>query len=248
MIQVENLHKSFNGLEVLRGTSFQVEKGEILALIGRSGYGKSVLLKLIAGLLRPDKGRVLIDGYDIFHLRGRKLEEIRRRFGFLFQSGALFDSLTIFENVAFPLREKTRLMEEEIRKGVLGLLDQVDLRGAEEKYTAQISGGMVKRAALARALVVNPEIMLFDEPTTGLDPIIACSILNLIDSLHKRFGFTGILVTHEIPAVFQFVQKVAMLHEGRILTLASPDQIQSSQDPVVQQFIAGCAEGPIRYH
>jgi phospholipid/cholesterol/gamma-HCH transport system ATP-binding protein len=130
----------------------------------------------------------------------------------------------------------------------LGLLDQVDLRGAEEKYTAQISGGMMKRAALARALVVNPEIMLFDEPTTGLDPIIACSILNLIDSLHKHLGFTGILVTHEIPAVFQFVQKVAMLHEGRILTLASPDQIQSSQDPVVQQFITGCVEGPIHYH
>jgi phospholipid/cholesterol/gamma-HCH transport system ATP-binding protein len=248
MIQVENLHKSFNGLEVLRGTSFQVEKGEILALIGRSGYGKSVLLKLIAGLLRPDKGRVLIDGYDIFRLRGRKLEEIRRRFGFLFQSGALFDSLTIFENVAFPLREKAKLSEEEIRRKVLDLLDQVDLNGAEEKYTAQISGGMIKRAALARALVINPEIMLFDEPTTGLDPIIACSILNLIDSLHKRLGFTGILVTHEIPAVFQFVQKVAMLHERKILTLASPDQIQSSQDPIVQQFITGCVEGPIRYH
>jgi phospholipid/cholesterol/gamma-HCH transport system ATP-binding protein len=248
MIQVENIHKSFNGLEVLRGTSLQVDKGEILALIGRSGYGKSVLLKLIAGLLRPDKGRVLIDGHDIFRLRGKKLEEIRRRFGFLFQSGALFDSLTVFENVAFPLREKAKLREEEIRRKVLDLLDQVDLKGAEEKYTAQMSGGMMKRAALARALVINPEIMLFDEPTTGLDPIIACSILNLIDSLHKRFGFTGILVTHEIPAVFQFVQKVAMLHEGRILTLASPDQIQSSRDPVVQQFITGCVEGPIRYH
>jgi phospholipid/cholesterol/gamma-HCH transport system ATP-binding protein len=248
MIQVENIHKSFNGLEVLRGASLQVDQGEILALIGRSGYGKSVLLKLIAGLLRPDKGRVLIDGHDIFRLRGKKLEEIRRRFGFLFQSGALFDSLTVFENVAFPLREKAKLREEEIRRKVLDLLDQVDLKGAEEKYTAQMSGGMMKRAALARALVINPEIMLFDEPTTGLDPIIACSILNLIDSLHKRFGFTGILVTHEIPAVFQFVQKVAMLHEGRILTLASPDQIQSSRDPVVQQFITGCVEGPIRYH
>jgi phospholipid/cholesterol/gamma-HCH transport system ATP-binding protein len=248
MIQVENVHKSFDGLEVLRGASLQVDQGEILALIGRSGYGKSVLLKLIAGLLRPDKGRVLIDGHDIFRLRGKKLEEIRRRFGFLFQSGALFDSLTVFENVAFPLREKAKLREEEIRRKVLDLLDQVDLKGAEEKYTAQMSGGMMKRAALARALVINPEIMLFDEPTTGLDPIIACSILNLIDSLHKRFGFTGILVTHEIPAVFQFVQKVAMLHEGRILTLASPDQIQSSRDPVVQQFITGCVEGPIRYH
>ncbi len=248
MIRIEDLHKSFSTLEVLKGTSFQVEKGEILALIGRSGYGKSVLLKLVAGLLKPDRGRVLIDGEDIFSMTGRRLQEIRRRFGFLFQSGALFDSLTLFENVAFPLREKDKLGEEEIRKRVLDLLDHVDLRGAEGKYTAQISGGMMKRAALARALVGNPEIMLFDEPTTGLDPIIACAILNLIDSLHKRLGFTGILVTHEIPAVFQFVQKVAMLHEGKVLILGTPEQILSSQDPVVRQFITGCTDGPIRYH
>ena len=173
---------------------------------------------------------------------------MRGRLGFLFQGGALFDSETVFENVAFPLRERTKLGEPEIRKKVMDLLEQVDLIGSENKYPAQLSGGMVKRAAFARALVTNPEIMLFDEPTTGLDPIIACAILNLIESLHSHFGFTGILVTHEIPSVFRFVQKVAMLHEGKILMVQTPEEIQSSMHPIIQQFIAGCVEGPIPYH
>ncbi len=248
MIRIEDVHKSFDGLEVLRGVSLQVERGEILALIGRSGYGKSVLLKHVAGLIKPERGHVFIDDNDICHLRGKKLEEMRNRFGFLFQSGALFDSLTVYENVAFPLKEKTRLSEGEIKKKVLDMLDQVDLIGSENKYPAQISGGMIKRAALARSLIRDPEIMLFDEPTTGLDPIIACAILNLIDSLHRRLGFTGILVTHEVATVFKFVQKVAMLHEGRILAAESPEEMQSSSHPIIQQFIAGCVDGPIRYH
>lgn len=248
MIEVEGLHKSFDGLQVLRGVSFHVAKGELLALIGRSGYGKSVLLKHVAGLIRPDRGRVLIDGNDLGILKGKELEEMRSRFGFLFQNGALFDSLTIFENVAFPLKEKTKLRDDEIKKRVLSILDEVGLSGAENKYPAQISGGMVRRAALARSLVRNPEIMFFDEPTTGLDPIIGHAILNLIDSCHKRFGFTGILVTHEIPRAFEIVQKVAMLHEGAILIVASSEGILSSSDPIVQQFIAGNIEGPIQYH
>jgi phospholipid/cholesterol/gamma-HCH transport system ATP-binding protein len=248
MIKVEDLYKSFDGLEVLRGVSFQVETGEILALIGRSGYGKSVLLKHIAGLIRPDRGHVFVDGNDMCCLRGKKLGEVRSRFGFLFQSGALFDSLTVYENVAFPLREKTRLSEEEIRKKVMDMLSQVDLIGSENKYPAQISGGMIKRTALARSLIRNPEIMLFDEPTTGLDPIIACAILNLIESLHQSLRFTGILVTHEIPSVFKFVQKVAMLHEGKILEMESPEKMQLSSNPAIQQFITGCVDGPIRYH
>jgi phospholipid/cholesterol/gamma-HCH transport system ATP-binding protein len=248
MIEVDNLHKSFDGLQVLRGASFHVAKGELLALIGRSGYGKSVLLKHVAGLIRPDRGRVLIDGNDLGILKGKELEEMRSRFGFLFQNGALFDSLTIFENVAFPLKEKTKLRDHEIKKRVLSILDEVGLSGAENKYPAQISGGMVRRAALARSLVRNPEIMFFDEPTTGLDPIIGHAILNLIDSCHKRFGFTGILVTHEIPRAFEIVQKVAMLHEGAILIVASSQAILSSRDPIVQQFIAGNIEGPIQYH
>jgi phospholipid/cholesterol/gamma-HCH transport system ATP-binding protein len=248
MIKVENLHKSFDGLHVLRGVSFQVEKGEILALVGRSGYGKSVLLKHVVGLLKPDEGRVLIDDNDIGRLRGKKLESIRSRFGFVFQNGALFDSLTLFENVTFPLREKTKLSEKEIRQKALDILEQVGLSGSENKYPAQISGGMVRRAALARSLVRNPEILLFDEPTTGLDPIIASAILNLIDSCHKRFGFTSILVTHEIPKAFEIVQKVAMLHDGRTLTVDTPEGIQSSKDPIVHQFITGGVEGPIDYH
>jgi phospholipid/cholesterol/gamma-HCH transport system ATP-binding protein len=248
MINVEDLHKSFDGLHVLRGVSFQVAKGEILALIGRSGYGKSVLLKHVAGLIKPDEGRVLIDDNDINRLRGKKLEWMRSRFGFVFQNGALFDSMTVFENVAFPLREKTKRSEKEIREKVLDALEQVGLAGAENKYPAQISGGMVRRVALARALVRNPEIMFFDEPTTGLDPIIASAILNLIDSCHKRFGFTGLLVTHEIPKAFEIVQKVAMLHDGKTLTVDTPEGVQSSKDPVIHQFITGGVEGPIDYH
>jgi phospholipid/cholesterol/gamma-HCH transport system ATP-binding protein len=248
MIKVENLHKSFNGLKVLRGASFQVSTGEIVALIGRSGYGKSVLLKHVAGLIRPDQGHVFIDGKDICHVRGKELEELRSRFGFVFQSGALFDSMTVFENIAFPLEEKTKLGDQEIREKVLSALDHVGLTGAENKYPAQISGGMMKRVALARALVRNPEIMLFDEPTTGLDPIIGHAILNLIDSSHKRFGFTGMLVTHEIPKVFEIVQKVALLHEGAILAIGSPEEMLSSKDPIVHQFITGSIEGPIQYH
>jgi len=248
MIKIEDLHKSFNGLEVLKGATFEVPKGEILALIGRSGYGKSVLLKHVAGLMRPDRGRVLLDNKDIGSLRGKELERVRSRFGFVFQNGALFDSLTVFENVAFPLREKTKWSEQEIKNRVLSMLEKVGLSSAENKYPAQISGGMIRRTALARALVRNPEIMLFDEPTTGLDPIIGRAILNLIDSSHNQFGFTGIIVTHEIPKIFDIVQKVAMLHEGRILTVESPDQILFSSNPVVQQFITGSAEGPIQYH
>ena len=248
MIRVEDLHKSFDGLEVLRGVSFQVEKGEIVALIGRSGYGKSVLLKHIAGLMRPDRGRVVIDGEDICCLRGKELERLRSRFAFLFQNGALFDSLTVFENVAFPLREKAKLSERETKERVLSELEQVGLAGAEHKYPAELSGGMIKRAALARALVREPEIMLFDEPTTGLDPIIAHAMLNLIDSCHKRLNFTGIIVTHQIPRVFDIVQKVVMLHGGVALITGSPDEILASKDPVVEQFITGSVEGPIEYH
>ncbi len=242
MIRVEDLYKSFNGLEVLRGVSLEIERGEILALIGMSGYGKSVLLKHIAGLMKPDRGRVLVDGEDMCCLKGRELERLRSRFGFLFQGGALFDSLTIFENVAFPLKEKTTLSDREIREKVLSKLEQVGLSGSEHKYPAEISGGMVKRAALARALARDPEIMLFDEPTTGLDPIIAHAILTLIDSCHKGLQFTGIIVTHQIPRIFGIVQKVAMLYGVTILTMGSPEEFLSSNEPIVKQFVSGNVE------
>ncbi|MGZ3604027.1 MAG: ABC transporter ATP-binding protein [Thermodesulfobacteriota bacterium] len=237
MIELENLYKSFEDVEVLKGASLQVKRGEIVGLIGGSGHGKTVILKHVAGLMRPDRGHVYIDGKDVYSLRGDELAELRNHLGFLFQSGALFSSLTVFDNVAFPLREKTHLGEEEIREKVITALEQVGLRGAEDKYPAQISGGMIKRTALARSLVRNPEIMLFDEPTTGLDPVIAHTILDLVKSIHKDLRFTGIIVSHELLRVFQTVQKVAMLHEGVILFVGTPEEIMASRDPVVQQFV-----------
>lgn len=237
MILLEDIHKSFDGAEVLKGISLEVKKGEILALIGRSGYGKSVLLKHVAGLMKPDRGRVLVDGRDICAMKGRDLFRLRARLGFLFQSGALFDSMTIFDNVAFPLREKKRLSDEELRQKVRSELEQVGLIGSEDKFPSQTSGGMVKRASLARALIEEPEIMLFDEPTTGLDPITGRNILNLIQSCHERLRFTGIIVTHEIPRVFGIVDKVAMLQEGAVAFFGTPEEILNSEDPLVKPFV-----------
>ena len=248
MIRIEDLHKSFDSVQVLKGVSCEILTGEILALIGGSGHGKSVILKHVAGLLKPDRGHILIDGVDVYSLRGSDLEQLRGRFGYLFQGGALFSSLTVYDNVAFPLREKTKWSEQQIRDRVLSVLDQVGLKGAEDKYTAQLSGGMIKRTALARSLVRNPEIMFFDEPTTGLDPVIAHTILDLIQSIHKSLGFTGIIVSHELSRVFQIVQRVAMLYDGVIRMIGTPEEILSSKDPVVQQFISGSTQGPIKLY
>lgn len=239
MIKIENLKKSFNGIAVLKGASLEVGDKEVIALIGPSGDGKSVFLKHVAGLLRPDSGQILFNGKDLCSLRRTELIKLRSRFGFLFQNGALFDSMTVYDNVAFPLREKTRLNEKKVRERVINELELVGLTGAEEKFPDQLSGGMAKRAALARALVRSPEIMLFDEPTTGLDPIIVHSIHALIASTHKRLGFSGIIVSHEIPEVFAFVQKVAFLHEGVIRFVGTPKEIFKTDDAVVQDFIRG---------
>ena len=245
MIRIEDLHRSFDGVDVLQGVSLELRKGSLLALIGRSGCGKSVLLKHIAGLLRPDRGRVLIEGEDISRLRGKALSGLRERLGFLFQGGALFDSMTVYDNVAFPIREKTRMREPEIRDRVQGELARVGLAGAENKHPSQLSGGMQKRVALARELISEPEIMLFDEPTTGLDPIIGHAILKLIDDLHQRLQFSGIIVTHEIHKVFEIVDHVVLLHEGRVQVQGALQDILSSEDPVVRQFVHGEIEGPL---
>jgi phospholipid/cholesterol/gamma-HCH transport system ATP-binding protein len=244
---MEEIHKSFNGFPVLKGVSLEVKKGEILTLIGGSGHGKSVILKHIVGLIKPDRGRILIDGMDLSQLKGNQLEALRSRFGYLFQGGALFSSLTVFDNVAFPLREKTKRTEEEIRVKVLHQLEEVGLSDAGHKFPAEISGGMLKRTAFARALVTKPEIILFDEPTTGLDPVIAHTILDLIQSIHANLSFTGIIVTHELGRVFPIAHRVAMLYEGRILAAGSPEEILSSGDPIVRQFISGSGEGPIQF-
>ncbi len=245
MICIENLRKAFGGQEVLRDVSLRVNTGEFVALVGMSGSGKSLLLRHVVRLIRPDGGRVLVDGRDIARMPREELEAMRSRIGYVFQSGALFDSLTAFENVAFPLREKTRLGESAIRKKVMEELDQVGLADAEHKFPAQLSGGMLKRVALARTLVRDPEIVLFDEPTTGLDPIVVNSILQLFDSVHKRRNLTGILVSHEIPEIFGIVQNIAMLHEGRIIAVETPESIRCSPHPVVDQFVNGKTEGPI---
>jgi phospholipid/cholesterol/gamma-HCH transport system ATP-binding protein len=224
---------------VLRGVSLDVPTGSITVIIGRSGGGKSVLLKHLIGLLYPDQGRVLVDGVEITSLRGRALDDVRRRYGVVFQGGALFDSLSCQENVAFPLREKLRLPSAEIAKRVEAALAQVGLEGIGAKFPAEISGGMRKRVAIARALVTEPEIVFFDEPTTGLDPVLVNTIHHLILDLHRRFRFTAVVVSHEIPEIFEIADTVAMLHEGRIVEAGPPAAIQASSSRVVRQFIRG---------
>jgi phospholipid/cholesterol/gamma-HCH transport system ATP-binding protein len=247
MIALRNIHKSFNGNNVLKGINLEIQEGEMFALIGRSGLGKSVLLKHIVGLMQPEQGEILINGININRLRGRKLEDIRRKFGFLFQEGALFDSLTVYDNVAFPLREKTKLSEAQIREKVHFELEQMGLKNDGGKYPAELSGGMRKRTALARAIIMQPSIMLFDEPTTGLDPIIGQSILNYIQSCHERVKFTGIIVTHDVPRVFSVVQKIAMLYDGAIIINGTYEEILQQHNPVFDQFMAGSLEGPLSY-
>jgi phospholipid/cholesterol/gamma-HCH transport system ATP-binding protein len=239
MIQVYNLWKSFGRQEVLRGVSLEVKQGEFVALIGGSGGGKSLLLKLIVGLLKPDRGGISIAGKDICALGSTQLEALRSRIGFVFQGGALFDSMTVYDNVAFPLREKSSLSEKYICDKVMKELQLVGLHDAGHKFPAQLSGGMLKRVALARALVRDPEILLFDEPTTGLDPIVSRAVLDLFGLVHQRLKLTAILVSHEIPRIFEIVQKVAMLHEGRIVAVEPPERLCDSLNPLIQQFVNG---------
>ena len=242
MIKVSGLRKSFHGQPVLRGVDLEVPDGSITIIIGRSGGGKSVFLKHLLGLLHPDSGRIEVDGVDVTRLRGRALDAVRRRYGVVFQGGALFDSMTCRENVAFPLREKLRLSSAEIGKRTSAALDQVGLAGIGDKYPEEVSGGMRKRVAIARALATEPEIVFFDEPTTGLDPVLVNTIHHLILDLHRRFRFTALMVSHEIPEIFEIADRVGMLHEGRILEVGSPATIQGSQNEIVRQFIRGAPD------
>ncbi len=246
MIRVVDLHKSFRGQQVLKGVNLDFATGKITTIVGTSGCGKTVLLKHLNALLLPDRGEVLVDGVDITKLGQKELYEIRGRFGVLFQGAALLDSMTIFDNVAFPLREKTDTTEPQIRKKVEERLEQVGLEGMGYKYPAELSGGMKKRAGLARALVMDPEIVLFDEPTTGLDPVLGTGIHELIARTQQTFGFTGVVVSHTIPQVFEISDYVAILANGVIEEVGPPKEFQASQNPVVQQFIRGETEGPIQ--
>jgi len=240
------LHKGFGAQQVLKGVNLDIAKGKITTIVGTSGCGKTVLLKHLNALLLPDRGEVLVDGVDITKLGQKELYETRSRFGVLFQGAALLDSMTIFDNVAFPLREKTKMSEPQIQKKVEERLEQVGLEGMGYKYPAELSGGMKKRSGLARALVMDPEIVLFDEPTTGLDPVLATGIHQLIARTQETFGFTGVVVSHTIPQVFAISDYVAMMANGVIEEINPPKEFQSSQNPVVQQFIKGETEGPIQ--
>jgi phospholipid/cholesterol/gamma-HCH transport system ATP-binding protein len=239
MIRVKELRKSFGRQAVLNGVDLDVPDGSITVIIGRSGGGKSVFLKHLVGLLRPDSGRIEVGGVDLARLRGRALDEVRKHYGVVFQSGALFDSMSCRDNVAFPLREKLRLSRPSIVTRVDRALEQVGLAGIGDKYPEEVSGGMRKRVAIARALVTEPEIVFFDEPTTGLDPVLVNTIHRLILELHRRLRFTAVMVSHEIPEIFEIADRVGMLHEGRIVEIGPPAAVQGSSNPVVQQFIRG---------
>ena len=245
MIRVVDLHKGFGGHPVLKGINLELETGKITTIIGGSGCGKTVLLKHLNALLLPDRGAIYVGDQDITRLRQTKLNDVRRKFGVLFQGAALLDSMTLYDNVAFPLREKTQLKETEIEKKVNESLEQVGLSGAGYKLPAEVSGGMKKRAGLARALVTQPEIVLFDEPTTGLDPLLGKSIHQLIRKMHDTFKFTGVIVSHDIPEVFKISDRVAMLAEGVITEVGATEEFLESQNPVVRQFIQVDTEGPI---
>ena len=242
MIEARDLQKSFGAHRVLNGVSLHVARGESVVIIGRSGGGKSILLKHLIGLLSPDAGDVLIDGQNIAHLSERALLSVRRRFGMLFQGAALFDSLTVAENVGFVLRREGKLTETEITRKIDAALETVDLPGTQQKKPAELSGGMRKRVGLARAIVYEPEIVLYDEPTTGLDPIVADSINQLILRVCERLKVTSVVVTHDMVSARRLAQRILMLHEGRIHFSGTPEEVAACTDPVVCRFVNGIAD------
>ncbi|WP_419176745.1 ABC transporter ATP-binding protein [Desulfosediminicola sp.] len=223
---------------VLDRVSFSIPQGKTTVIAGRSGQGKSVTLKLILGLMRADSGMIKVDGEDVTNISGKQLEQLRMKFGVLFQGAALFDSLTVYENVALPLRERTKISEDEIQQMVAETLGQLELTGHEGKYPAQLSGGMRKRVGLARALQLKPEIMLFDEPTTGLDPVMTQDIYKLFDHVQAQVGFTSIIVSHDIPKVFNLADQVIILNDGKTDVFASPEEIQWSGKQHIQDFVS----------
>jgi len=245
VICLRGIRKTFGGQEVLRGVDLDIEDGETLVIIGRSGSGKSVLVKHLLGLIAPDAGSILMDGKEVTGLSSAELYELRRRFGFLFQGAALFDSLTVGENIGLGLRENTKMSEEEIIKIVGEKLSLVGLEGIEDKKPAELSGGMKKRVGLARAIAMDPDVVIYDEPTTGLDPIMADVINNLIIDLRERLDITSVVVTHDMTSAYKIADRIAMLYEGRIIFTGDPQAVRQTDDPIVRQFIEGRSQGPI---
>lgn len=238
-ISVDNLVQTLGGQEILRGFSLKVYEGETLVLLGRSGGGKSVFLRHLIGLIQPISGSIIVDGHNVAQLKERELTPVRRSMGMLFQNGALFDSMTVADNVAFPLRERGEIDEVLIAEKVKTALQMVDLHGHQAKMPVNLSGGMRKRVALARALINQPRCMLYDEPTAGLDPIVADSIDLLIRRLQRKLGVTSIVVTHDMKSTFTIADHVALLHEGRCYFYGTCEQLRASTDPVIRDFVEG---------
>lgn len=245
MIEIKELTKSFNSHKVLDKLNLKIEKGKTWVIIGRSGCGKSVLLKHIVGILKPDKGSVFIDGQDITGLKNKELDNIRMKIGMVFQGGALFDSLTVGENVGFGLIEHLHMDKKELLERIEDSLCHVGLCGIENLMPSELSGGMKKRVALARAICIKPEIILYDEPTTGVDPITADGINEMIRELHDKIKVTSIVVTHDMKSAYKVADRIAMLYQGRIIAEGTPSEIQNTDHPIVHQFINGLAQGPI---
>lgn len=246
MIQVINLYKAFGRKQVLSGANLEVKKGESMVVIGGSGTGKSVLIKHIIGLLKPDKGKIIVNSSDMTKLKGGELDNLRKKFGMLFQGAALFDSLSVWENVGFALRQHTRLSDDEIRAIAGEKLKMVGLTGIEDMMPADLSGGMKKRVGLARAIAMDPEILLYDEPTTGLDPIMADVINELIIEMKKKLNVTSIAITHDMVSAYKIADRIAMLYEGKIIEVDTPEEIRHTKNPIVRQFVTGSSVGPIK--
>jgi phospholipid/cholesterol/gamma-HCH transport system ATP-binding protein len=245
VIEIINVCKSFDSHKVLDNLNLNIRTGETTVIIGRSGCGKSVMLKHIIGLLKPDLGHVLIEGKDITRMDEKELKGVRMKFGMLFQGAALFDSLTIMENVGFAMLEHTNATKDEVAKRVKECLALVGLKDIEYKKPAELSGGMRKRVGLARAILLRPQVILYDEPTTGVDPIMGDSINDLIVKLHTKLNVTSIAVTHDMASAYKIANRITMLYNGKIVADGTPDQIKNTQDPIVKQFITGAGTGPI---
>jgi len=245
VVSLQHINKSFGGKEVLKDLSIDVYRGESVVIVGGSGTGKSVTLKHMIGLMQPDAGHVYVDGQDLCCMKPVELNAFRKRFGMAFQEGALFDSMSVFENIAFPLRRHTKMTGEEIRLRVEECLDQVHLVGVESKRPSELSGGMRRRVGFARAISLQPEILLFDEPTTGLDPVISDVIADLIKEMDQKLHTTTVSITHDMKVAFKIADRVAMLHRGHIIESGTPAEFQASANPIVIQFIEGRAYGPL---
>ncbi|MFY9398073.1 MAG: ABC transporter ATP-binding protein [Desulfomonilia bacterium] len=245
MIQIRSLHKSFKGQKVFDGLNLDIPQGKVTVIIGPSGTGKSVLMKHILGLIRPDSGSILIGGRDVAAMSELELGEVRKEFGVCFQDAALFDSMTVGQNVAFPYEIHTKLPREHIDQEVAGLLREVGLSGIEQKMPSQLSGGMKKRVGLARALAMNPKYLFFDEPTSGLDPVISRAIDMLICDVQRKTGATFLVISHDIRGALDMADYMAMLYQGRIVFEGVPEKFRSTDDPLITQYLNGRVEGPI---